>query len=70
MTYKTIKALLPKAMVAAAVVVAGGVLRHQWPIAGELVTIVGLLAAGWIGRSIWAVSRAKSKHRSDSWPWN
>lgn len=50
-----------KAMIAAAVVVAGGMLRHQLPIAGELVAIAGLLAAGWIGRSIWDASKVDTK---------
>lgn len=40
-------------MVAAVVVIVGGVLRHQWLITGELIAMAGLFAVGWICSGIW-----------------
>jgi len=48
-----LRKLTTNLMVAAAVVMVGGVLHHQLPILGDLVAMAGLLAAGWISCRIW-----------------
>ena len=50
-----------KVMVASLVVVSGGVLRHQWPLLGELMAIAGLLAVGWFIRGFWDAYQVDTK---------